>query len=266
MYLSNPGNPRLKEVQKLEKHAHRKETGLFSVEGLKEINLAYKAGYEFEQVFICEEKIKETESYNLQFLKTISEIKLNTVSPEAYKAIAYRDSTEGIVAVLKQKEHSLNDLVLPEHPLLLVIEGVEKPGNLGAMLRTADAVGVDAVLLCDMATDLYNPNVIRSGIGTVFTNKIAVDSTGNIIDFLKQRKITTYAASLQAKKIYYEFDYKKPTAFVVGEEANGLSDLWQTNADEKLIIPMNGTIDSLNVSVSAAVLLYEALRQRKASK
>ena len=127
----------------------------------------------------------------------------------------------------------------------------------------ADAVGADAVLLCDMATDLYNPNVIRSGIGTVFTNNIAVDSTRNIIDFLKQRKITTYAASLQAQKIYYEFDYRKPTAFVVGEESNGLSELWQNSADEKLIIPMNGTIDSLNVSVSAAVLLYEALRQRR---
>lgn len=263
MHLSNPGNPRLKEVQKLEKHAHRKATGLFSVEGLREINLAFKAGYEFDKIFICEEKIKETESYNLNFLKIIADDKVNTVSEAAYDAIAYRGSTEGIVAVLKQKEHSLNDLALPENPLLLVIEGVEKPGNLGAMLRTADAVGVDAVLLCDMGTDLYNPNVIRSGIGTVFTNKIAVDSTRNIIDFLKQKKITTYAASLQAKKIYYEFDYRKPIALVVGEEANGLSALWQSNADEKLIISMNGTIDSLNVSVSAAVLLYEALRQRK---
>ena len=262
MYLSNPKNPRIKEVQKLDKAAFRKETGLFVVEGLREINLSVKAGYEIEQVFICEQMIRQSEDYNVLFLDDLEQSKLYDVSPEAYDALAYRGSTEGIVAVLKQKEHLLSDLVLPQNPLLLVFEGVEKPGNLGAMLRTADAVGVDAVLLCDMATDLYNPNVIRSGIGTVFTNKIAVDSTGNIIDFLKHHKIKTYAASLQAEKIYYEFDYKKPTAFVVGEEANGLSELWQSNASEKLIIPMNGIIDSLNVSVSAAVLLYEALRQR----
>jgi len=263
MYISNPKNQRIKDVLKLDKASHRKEEGLFVSEGLREVNLAYKAGYEITQIFICEEMVIKTELYNLGFLSAVAENLVTHVSQEVYEALAYRGSTEGIVAVMKQKKHNLADIVLPSNPLILVIEGVEKPGNLGAMLRSADAVGIDAVLLCDMATDLYNPNVIRSGIGTVFTNQIAVDSTRNIISFLNQRRVTSYAASLQAKKVYSDFDFKKPTAFVVGEEANGLSELWQNSADELLIIPMNGTIDSLNVSVAAAVLLYEALRQRK---
>jgi TrmH family RNA methyltransferase len=263
MYISNPKNQRIKDVLKLDKASYRKEVGLFVSEGLREVNLAYKAGYEIEQIFICEEMVIETELYNLGFLSAAAENIVTHVSQEVYEGLAYRGSTEGIVAVIKQKKHNLAEIILPSNPLILVIEGVEKPGNLGAMLRTTDAVGIDAVLLCDMATDLYNPNVIRSGIGTVFTNQIAVDSTRNIISFLKDRCVTSYAASLQAKKVYSDFDFKKPTAFVLGEEANGLSELWQNSADEPLIIPMNGAIDSLNVSVAAAVLLYEALRQRK---
>jgi TrmH family RNA methyltransferase len=263
MYISNPKNQRIKDVIKLEKASNRKETGLFVVEGLREINLAFIAGYYIEQLFICEEQIKETALYNLDFLNKLGEGIVAPVSSDVYAVLAYRGSTEGIVAVVKQKSHQLINLKLPENPLILIIEGVEKPGNLGAMLRTADAVGVDAVILCDMATDLYNPNVIRSGIGTVFTNQIAVDYTGNAIAFLKEKGVKTYAADLEATDNYFDKNFQAPTAFIVGEEANGISEAWRAAADEKLIIPMNGKIDSLNVSVAAAVLLYEAARQRR---
>ena len=172
----------------------------------------------------------------------------------------------------KPKKHSLQELqsVFTPSPseragerLILVIEAVEKPGNLGAMLRTCDAAGVDAVIICDAKTDLYNPNVIRSSIGTVFTNQVAVCETSEAIEFLKNNNITTYAAELGAEKFYYEQNFKSATAIVVGTEATGLSQEWMSAANERIKIPMLGEIDSLNVSVSAAILLFEAVRQRK---
>jgi TrmH family RNA methyltransferase len=264
MYISSLQNAKIKEIKKLEKSAYRKETRTFLLEGLREINLAFRAGYFFESIFICESRIKETDVYNLEFVQQIKDsCSVFTVSEDVYSSVAYRESTEGIFAVTRTKPHTLASLQISHNPLILVIEGVEKPGNFGAMLRTCDAVNADAVIICDAKTDVYNANVIRSSVGTVFTNQIAVDSTWNVIQYLKEQNINSYAAYLETNHEYYESDFAKPTAIVVGTEADGLSEDWINAATDKIKIPMLGEIDSLNVSVSAAVLLYEALRQRR---
>lgn len=260
LFISSPKNDRIKSIVKLQKYATRKELGLFCVEGIRELVLAHKGGYELEELYLCEDFLIQDEIYNLSFVD--DNIRTIKVSPEAYQAMAYRDSTEGVIGVFKQTEKKLDDLQLKENPLILVIEAVEKPGNLGAMLRTADAVGVDAVLICDSATDLHNSNVIRSSLGTVFTNSIAVDSTRNIIDFLIKHNIRIFATLPNSEFSFYEKDYRQSTAIVVGAESTGLSTLWTADFCEGISIPMSGIIDSLNVSVAAAVVLYEANRQR----
>ena len=188
---------------------------------------------------------------------------ITEISLEVYEKIAYRGSTEGLVAVFETKDHSLKDLKLPElAPLILVAEAPEKPGNIGAILRTADAAAVDAVIIANPKTDLYNPNIIRSSVGCVFTNKIATGSTSEIIEFLKRHDIQIYAAALQASKPYYEIDYKGASAIIMGTEATGLSEEWLKNSTQNIIIPMHGEIDSMNVSVAAGILIFEAKRQR----
>lgn len=260
VFIQSAQNTRIKNLKKLEKSSERKEQGVFLIEGLRELCLAVRAGYELEELFLCEELLTQSEEYNL------SEVSENTpiilLSKEAYSAVAYRETTEGILATAKPKEHGLQKLELKENALVLVIEAVEKPGNLGAMLRTCDAAAVDAVIVCDARTDVYNPNVVRSSIGCIFTNQIGVGTTEEVIHFLKEKKVKTYAAELTAEKFYFEQDLKEATAIVVGTEATGLSEEWIHAAEERIKIPMLGTIDSLNVSVSAAVLLFEARRQR----
>ena len=260
VYIQSAQNTRIKNLKKLEKSSERKEQGVFLIEGLRELCLAVRAGYELEELFLCEELLTQSEEYNL------SEVSENTpiilLSKEAYSAVAYRETTEGILATAKPKEHGLQNLELKENALVLVIEAVEKPGNLGAMLRTCDAAAVDAVIVCDARTDVYNPNVVRSSIGCIFTNQIGIGTTEEVIHFLKEKKVKTYAAELTAEKFYFEQDLKEASAIVVGTEATGLSEEWIHAAEERIKIPMLGTIDSLNVSVSAAVLLFEARRQR----
>jgi TrmH family RNA methyltransferase len=185
-----------------------------------------------------------------------------TVSPPVYEKMAYREGTEGIIAVVKTKAHHLNGLTLREHPLIVVLERVEKPGNLGAILRTAEAAGVDAVIVCDPLTDLYNPNLIRASIGGVFSVPTAVCTSKECIAFLKEHKIRILTAQLQDSYDYYDYDMRGATAIVMGTESTGLSQQWREAADVHIRIPMLGRLDSLNVSVSAAILMYEAVRQR----
>jgi len=261
--ITSAQNPKIKNLKKLEKASERKEQGLIIIEGLREVVLAVRAGYEIDSLFICEEIFKDQSEYKLRDILHIgSSITHYNVSLEVYNTVAYRETTEGIIAVVKPKQHSLQNLQLKENPLILVIEAVEKPGNLGAMLRTCDAAGVDAVIICDTKTDLYNPNVIRSSMGTVFTNVIAVAETKQAIDYLKKNNIRIFAAELTGADVYYKQDFKNASAIVVGSEANGLSADWISAADARVKIPMLGEIDSLNVSASAAILLYEARRQR----
>jgi len=245
-------------VQLQEKAKARKQSGTFLIEGKREIELAIKGKYEIETILFLPELITESEIF--QIIK--SKIVLIEINKEVYQKLAYRDTTEGIIAVAKSKKMQLSDLKLPKNPLLLVMESIEKPGNIGAILRTCDAAKIDAVILANPKTDLYNPNIIRSSVGCLFTNQIATGTTHEIIDFLKQNKINSYGATLQNSNSYHEINYTTPTALVVGTEATGLTQVWRDNSTKNIIIPMQGEIDSMNVSVAAAILIFEAKRQR----
>lgn len=250
-------NPFIKSlVQLQEKAKTRKETGTFLMEGKREIELALKGGYELETLLFLPELVSEKE------LKTSAGIDCIELSKEVYQKLAYRDTTEGILAVAKTKKHLLSDLKLSENPLVLVAEGIEKPGNLGALLRTADAANIDAVLIANPKSDLYNPNIVRSSVGCLFTNQIAVGTTEEVIAYLQSNNIAIYSATLQNSNGYHLENYTTPTALVVGTEATGLTEPWRTQSTQNIIIPMQGAIDSMNVSVAAAVLLFEAKRQR----
>lgn len=260
--ISSSQNPLIKQLVKLQsKSRERKKTGLFIIEGLREIQLAISTGYEVEHLLFVPEII------NLLKLKEIfpnlSQIGIE-ISIEVYRKLAYRDSTEGIIAVAKTKNHSLSEIkITHKNPLILVAEAPEKPGNIGAILRTADAANVDVVFIANPTTDLYNPNIIRSSVGCVFTNQIVMGSTHEIVSYLKENNIVIFSAALKKDaKIYHSQDFTKAIAIVVGTEATGLSDEWLNNSTQNIIIPMQGKIDSMNVSVATGILVFEAKRQR----
>jgi TrmH family RNA methyltransferase len=256
--ITSTQNPKIKNLLALEKPRERKKQQLFLIEGQKEIGMAYAAGYRINSLFFCEEI---TPLHQLH--KALrEEVPLIPVSKEVFDKIAVRENSGGLLAVAEMKSHHLSHLNLKANPLVLVIESVEKPGNLGALLRTADAAGVDAVICCDSQTDFYNPNAIRSSIGCVFTNQIASATSEETIGWLKSKNITICCTYLEASKPYCEVDYKVPTAIVMGTEATGLSDVWVKNSHANIIIPMQGKIDSMNVSTAAAVVVFEARRQR----
>lgn len=264
--INSTQNPLIKEIFQLqEKSRVRKKVGLFVIEGNREIEIALKSGYVLKQILVCFDLFSQEQFQS--FKKSISsETEFIEISKEVYQKIAYRDSTEGIVAVAYTKKHSLNDLQLPQQPLVVVLESLEKPGNIGAILRTADAAKVDAVLIADPKTDLYNPNIVRSSVGALFTNNVASATSQEIITFLQSKNITIFSAILQEASPYYSVDLSQGTALVVGTEATGLSNIWRENSTANIIIPMEGVIDSMNVSVATAVLIFEAKRQRNSQK
>lgn len=251
-------NPYIKSlIQLQEKSKVRKQTGTFLIEGQREISLALKGNFEIETILFSAEVISETEAKKLS-----NKAELIEISKEVYQKLAYRDTTEGILAVAKTKSLKLSDLTLSNNPLILVAEAPEKPGNIGALLRTADAANLDAVIIANPKSDLYNPNIVRSSVGCLFTNQIATGTTDEIIAFLKEQNINIYCATLQNSTSYHTQDYTSPTALVVGTEATGLTQEWRNAATQNIIIPMQGEIDSMNVSVAAAILIFEAKRQR----
>ena len=257
--ITSSQNPFIKSlVQLQEKAKSRKQSGTFLIEGKREIELAIKGNYELETVLFLPELISEEQLSKL----SKSQINLIEINKEVYQKLAYRDTTEGIIAVAKTKSLALKDLKLPENPLILVMESIEKPGNIGAMLRTCDAANIDAVIIANPKTDLYNPNIVRSSVGCLFTNQIAAGSTEDVIQFLKEKNIAIFGATLQNSNFYHTQDYTIPTALVVGTEATGLTQAWRDAATQNVIIPMQGEIDSMNVSVASAILLFEAKRQR----
>ena len=251
-------NPFIKSLVLLqEKAKNRRQTGTFLIEGVREISLAVKGKYEIETVLFYPEICSEAEAKKLAPSAELIEI-----NKDVFQKLSYRDTTEGILAVAKIKTHQLSDLQLSQNPLILVAEGIEKPGNLGAILRTADAANIDAVIIANPKSDLYNPNIVRSSVGCVFTRQIAVASSEETIAFLQKRNIAIYCATLQDSTAYHTQDYQQPTALVVGTEATGITEIWRKNSKQNIIIPMKGVIDSMNVSVAAAILLFEAKRQR----
>jgi TrmH family RNA methyltransferase len=257
--ITSVQNPFIKSLVLLQEKAKaRKQSGTFLIEGQREIALAIKGGYEIETILFLPELISETQIAKL----TRKQIETIEISKDVYQKLAYRDTTEGILAIAKTKSLQLSDLKLPENPLILVMEAIEKPGNIGAVLRTCDAAKIDAVIIANPKTDLYNPNIVRSSVGCLFTNQIATGTTQEVIDFLIKNNINFYSATLQNSTSYHTQDYTTPTALVVGTEATGLSELWREKATQNIIIPMQGEIDSMNVSVAAAILIFEAKRQR----
>ena len=260
--ISSIQNPFIKELFQLkEKSRIRKKKGQFLIEGQREISLAIKGNYEIETVLFDSSIIPQEE---VEILINSNEINCIEISSEVYEKLTYRTSTEGVIALSKTKKLALSTIEFnTSTPLILVAEAPEKPGNIGAILRTADAANVDAVLIANPKTDLYNPNIIRSSVGCLFTNQIATGTTTEIIEFLKSKNISMYcAALLDSSENYAVQDYKNSTAIIVGTEATGLSEEWLNNSTKNIIIPMQGAIDSMNVSVSAGILIYEAKRQR----
>ncbi len=258
--ITSINNPLIKKLILLkEKSRERKKTGLFLIEGKRELSLAIKGNYTIETLLFYPDLFSETEANSLSNYG----IDIIEISKEVYEKLAYRGTTEGVIAIARSKSLKLNDLkITNQNPLILVAEAPEKPGNIGALLRTADAANVDAVIIANIKTDIYNPNIIRSSVGSVFTNQIACGSTSEIIKYLKHKNIKIYCAALQASIDYHTQDYTQPTAIVVGTEDTGLSEEWLKNSAQNIIIPMQGQIDSLNVSVSAGILIFEAKRQR----
>lgn len=262
-FISSLQNPLIRQVLQLkEKKRGRDKTGLFILEGQRELQLALLGNYKLTTVFyypeiIAQEKVLELLQDKAEYVQIIK------VSQEVYKRIAYREKTEGILAMAEAKTHKIKDLQFHrKNPLLLIAQAPEKPGNLGALLRTADAANLDAVILADPKSDLYNPNIIRSSVGCLFTVNIGIGSTAEVLEFLNDRGISLYTAALSASRIYSDVDYTGPVAIAVGTEATGLTEEWIAAGKENIIIPMKGEIDSMNLSVSAAILIFEALRQR----
>lgn len=253
--ISSLQNEKIKNIVKLrETSRERKKQGLFLIEGWREISLAAKAGIEIENIFYCCDYAKGKNEIGAE--------KKIEVSKNVFDKISCRENPDGFLAVAEFWTRKLENVKLSDKPLIIILETVEKPGNLGAILRTADAAGVDAVIVNDLKTDIYNPNVIRASQGAVFTAPIVLSSVDETAAFCKNNKIKIFAAAPAAKKQYIKMNYSRGCAIVIGAEDKGLSEKWLKSADENIKIKMSGKIDSLNVSVSAAIILFEILRQR----
>jgi len=263
-YISSPHNPSLKAAIKLRKRHERKQKGLFLVEGQLEARRALESGRRFEQLFVCDDFTKD--SSDAQIVITMS-LERNTevirLDSKLFEKLAYRENPDGLIAVMQSWNPALQALKLKQNPLLLMIESIEKPGNLGALMRTADATGVDAIIIADPVTDIFNPNVVRASRGMLFTMPLAVCDVSEALDYLEQHKIAGVATTPTAQSTHWDINWKEARAVIVGSESAGLSKQCLERCDDSVRLPMHGSADSLNVSVSAAVVLYEALRQRE---
>ena len=261
-FISSAQNPKIKHLLQLQqKSALRRSEQMFVAEGARELSRLIKAGFEIDSIFFCPSILGKGSWASLpsEFPSTA---KCFEVSEEVYNKIAYREGTEGVIAEVRTREMHLSELPAKEDALYAVLESVEKPGNLGAVLRSADACGADAVIVCDPLTDIWNPNLIRNSTGAIFSVPCIACSSQECIAFLKERGVRILTAQLQDSQLYYNTDMRSSTAIVMGTESTGLSEIWRKAADAHIRIPMLGMLDSLNVSVSAAILLFEALRQR----
>ncbi len=255
--LQNPG---IKNIIRLHKASERKKQGLFLIEGRREIFLALESGYKLESLYYCPAYAEKTD---LEKIDKWSNVRNIETDEKVFEKIAYRETSGGLIAVARQAEHRLPGIRLNKTPLIVVIESVEKPGNLGAILRTADAAAITAVIICDPRTDFYNPNVVRSSLGCVFTVQTAKCSSNEAVAWLNENSIRVFASALTATGYYHEADFLGPSAIVLGSEDRGLTEGWLNGSAEQIKIPMSGKHDSLNVAASAAIIVFEAMRQRK---
>ena len=255
MDITSLQNPRVKHIVKLRDDKRtRKQDDLMLVEGCDEIQLALSAGHKPQTVLSS----PEITTRQITGLST----ETLTVSRLVFEKMSYRENPDGWLAVFPIPHNSFEDLKLIETPLIIVAEAIEKPGNLGAMLRTADAAHVDAILLCDPRVDVWNPNVVRASRGAVFSLPVVEGENASALEWLRTKKLRILAATPSADMLYTDVDLREPIAIAVGTEDEGLTDFWMSNADLKVKIPMMGKVNSLNVSVSTALIVYEAVRQR----
>ncbi len=255
-------NPRVKAAVRLRDRRERDETGTTIVDGPRELLRALDHGVAVVEAFVCDELIRTSEALEAVRRLQVAAVNANLVSPAVMAKVAFGDRADGIVAVVRSPDTRLERLAPGRLPLVVVVESVEKPGNFGAILRTADGAGADAVIAADPLIDTFNPNAIRASLGTIFSMPIATATSGATIEWLAANGIRAIATRVDAPKPYTEADLRGPIAIVLGSEAGGLSDAWDAARADAVAIPMLGAADSLNVSVAAAVLLYEARRQR----
>ena len=258
--ISSLQNPLIKQIQKLSKSRERSKQNLILVEGLRECRLAIDEGFKVNRILFCDNYISDVALKHA--LNLTSSDNLVDVSPELFDTLVYRKGLPNCLGLLEPKIYSMDELRVTSNPLILVIDSIEKPGNLGAMLRTCDAAGVDAVFVCDPLTDVYNPNCIRASLGAAFTMKVIVCTAEDCIEWLKNNFINTFITYLESARNYTLEDYTEPTAIVVGSEAFGIKDIWLNTHLKHIIIPQFGKVDSMNVANSAAIIIYEAIRQR----
>ncbi len=258
-------NPKVKDTVRLRDRNKRDRAGLFLIEGYRELLRAVDAGRTIEMLFTCEDLFLGTNEHSLIERATNSDTELYPCAENVFRKMSYRDRPDGLLAVAKQHHLSLQDLTFKnKNPFIVIAEAIEKPGNLGTILRSSDAAGVDALIVCDRCTDIHNPNVVRASVGTLFTVPIIEAESKETLQWLKQQGIKIAAATPEAKAVYTEVDMTGPVAIAVGTEQLGLSDLWMKEADIQVSIPMLGTADSLNVATATTLLLYETVRQRHA--
>ena len=261
--ITSAKNPKVRDATNLMDRRQRDQTGLMLVEGVRELALAIKGGVSINRLFYCEDLFKGPEEDIILKAAAAQNAELIPVSTHVFEKLAYREDSFGLIAVAKQPIKTLDDIHLKKSPLAIVVEGVEKPGNLGAILRSADAAGVDCIIVCGKSTDIYNPNVVRASIGTVFTVPVVKTTVSESINWLKEKGIKTIATTPHAELEYFDADLGGPCAIVMGSEHEGLSDTWLNEADIRVSIPMKGEADSLNLAMSTTIMLYEAIRQRR---
>ena len=256
--ITSLDNKEIKDLIKLSnKSKIRRESGFFVIEGQRELEMAINNGYEIDKIFYNENIV------NINKIDFNPNTKIIAVNNDVYSKISFRNSTEGIVGITQIKKNSIIEINQKKINLVLILDGIEKPGNIGAILRSCDASNVDLVILTNEKCDIYNPNVIRSSVGTFFSNKIVSMENESALNFLKNKGFKIYGTSLNASKKYNSISYNCSTAIISGSENNGISEFWSKNSDELIKIPMLGMADSLNVSVSSAICLFEVNRQFK---
>jgi len=260
--ISSLQNPRVKQVVRLRDRRDRDRDGLMTIEGYRELLRAQENGYPVEEVLFCPEMFRGENEFPLLEMLRASGARITQVAAHVFRKMAYRDRPEGVLGIAPQIRSGINDLRVGAWPFLVVAEAIEKPGNLGTILRSADATGVDGLVLCDRCTDLFNPNVVRASTGMLFSVPIAEASSAEALAWLRERGIAVLAATPHAEQLYTDVDMTQPLAVVVGAEQYGLSDVWMREADIQVRIPMLGQADSLNVATATTLLLYEVVRQR----
>lgn len=262
--LSSLQNPRVKQIVHLRDKSERDKSGLFLIEGYRELLRACQAGQPIESVFVCPELYLGTNETQLIHQLAAAGARIFANTDKVFRKISYRDRPDGLLAIARQQKKNLKDFVLSQNPFFVVAEAIEKPGNLGTILRSSDAVGIDGLIVCDKCTDIFNPNVVRASVGTLFTVPVAEAASQETITWLKKNGVAILAATPSAEKEFTAVDMTGPLAIAVGTEQLGLTEQWMSQADLQVKIPMCGVADSLNVAMATTLLLYEALRQRKA--